>query len=831
MTQSWLNRLFPHQGRAPRMEATDYASTIPSPQRPNPQRNQGLDPLIPPTDPPSRRPRLRHLALPTVMVLVALVAGGATRTYRLVQTTWAVLPESEEALTYERDGTITMISADGAILQKLGPASRETTSYDDIPEHLVAAFVASEDQRFYEHRGVDYRGITRAALANLRRRDVVEGASTITQQLARIVYLSQERSVQRKAREVLMAHKLEQDLSKSQIMERYLNLVYLGSGAYGVADAAWIYFGKTLEQLTVAEAALIAGMAPAPSLYSPEVNPEAARAQRDRVIRRMLSTGAITATEADVALADDVAVTPNEPKFLYSEFPYFTIYIEKQLEQLLTPEQLAAGGLTVETTLNVGWQRKAEATVEQAIERYSGWQGIEQVALVAVDPRNGEIKAMVGGNDFNESQFNRVTQAQRQPGSTFKTFLYTTAIAAGFSPYKSYVDARYVVDGYEPKNYGDSFSGDVDLLKALRNSINIVAVKLIVDVGFDPVIEVSQRMGIQSPLLGTYSLALGASEVNLLELTSAYGTLANKGRHVPTHGIRRVLNSQGEVLYETDSSQKANQAIDADTAAIMTWMLRGVVEGGTGSNAYIGRPVAGKTGTSEQNRDLWFIGYIPQLATGVWMGNDDSSPSNGASSTSAAIWRMFMSQITDDIPVEQFPEVPRLGGREATVEAQPIKPGRVVADRSSSSTDAEGTPSNRRSRPAAQSQSSEGSGSGDAAPSRSQGEAGGSTRGSSAPVANPPSNRRSDSDPRTQPAANPPAAAPAPVSAPAPVDAAPAPVAAPAPAPAPAPPPPVAAPAPAPPPPVAAPAPAPAPPAPISAPPPLSPSGGGEASE
>ncbi len=754
-----------------------------------------------------------------VMVVTALAAGGGTRTYRLVQATWAELPASEDALTYQRDGTITMISADGVILQKLGPASRETTRYDDLPDHLVAAFVASEDQRFYDHRGVDYRGITRAALANLRQRDVVEGASTITQQLARIVYLSQERSVQRKAREVLMAHKLEQDLAKSQIMERYLNLVYLGSGAYGVADAAWIYFGKPLEQLTVADAALIAGLAPAPSLYSPEVNPDAARAQRDRVIRRMLDTGAISETEAETALATSIEVTPNEPKFLYSEFPYFTIYVEKQLEQLLTPAQLAAGGLTVETTLNVSWQRKAEDTVEQAIERYSGWQGIEQVALVAVDPRNGEIKAMVGGNDFNESQFNRVTQAQRQPGSTFKTFLYTTAIAAGFSPYKTYSDTRYVVDGYEPKNYGGTFSGEVDLLRALRNSINIVAVKLIVDVGFDPVIEVSRKMGIESPLLGTYSLALGASEVNLLELTSAYGTLANKGRHVPSHGIRRVLNSRGEVLYETDASQQAVQAIDEDTASIMTWMLRSVVESGTGRNAYIGRPVAGKTGTSEKNRDLWFIGYIPQLATGVWMGNDDSSPSSGASTTSAAIWHMFMSQITDDIPVAQFPEVPRIGGREATVEAKPIKPGRVTADRSSSRSDeASTTPSQQgrsSSRPEpSRSQGSSSQGSGNPAPSGSEG---GSGR-SAASTENAPSNRRSSS-PSPQPSAEPPAVAPAPVAAPAPIDAPPPTVAAPAPA----------APAPVAPPPPAPVAPAPAPPAPAPAsapPPPLSPSGG-----
>jgi penicillin-binding protein 1A len=814
MTQSWLTRLFGHSVANPKASHRNFSKPV------IPRRRNSVQPLVPPSlgmpssEPPpglpqrqgSRWPRVGSLALPVLLLTAALLAGGATRSYRLWQTTQADLPETDEALTYQRDGTVTMISADGVILQKLGPASRETTNYEAIPEHLVQAFVASEDQRFYEHNGVDYRGIMRAASANLRQRDVVEGASTITQQLARIVYLNQERSIQRKVREILLAHKLEQELTKDQIIERYLNLVYLGAGAYGVADAAWIYFGKPLEQLTVAESAMIAGLAPAPSLYSPVVNAEAARTQRDRVVRRMLATGAITATEAEVAIASSVEVNPNQPKFLYSEFPYFTIYIQKQLEQLLTPDQLEAGGLTVETSLNVSWQRKAEQTVADAIERYSGWQGIEQVALVAIDPRNGEIKAMVGGNDFNESQFNRATQAQRQPGSTFKTFVYTTAIAAGFSPYKDYMDARYVVDGYEPKNYGETFSGNVDLLRALRNSINIVAVKLLVDVGFDPVVEVAQRMGIASPLLPAYSLALGASEVNLLELTSAYGTLANQGRHVPVHGIRRVLNSQGEVIYETP--KQSEQAIDADTAAIMTWMLRSVVEGGTGSNANIGRPVAGKTGTSEKNRDLWFIGYIPQLSTGVWMGNDDSSPSRGSSTTAAAIWRMFMAQLTDDIPVEKFPELPRLGGRKGTIEAKPVKPGRVTAEQAPSSRQAE---TGSQPAPAQRTSSSSEAAPTTDEPTRERRSSGNS--GESENNRNESGNRTESGAPAPSPApiVDPPASSPEPAAAPAPVI--------PNPAPAPAPPPPA--------PPPPAPPPIVAPPPPLESPPPSTSGGEG----
>ena len=798
MARSWLTWLSFSGGRSSRAAAgrksggksgarsVNYAKAAAPPQRLAPPAGEKQEP------PPRRyRPLFWRPLFWLVLLAGAGIAGGGTRAYRVIQATSDSLPDSASALTYQRDGTTTMVSADGVILQKLGPATRETITRDTMPEHLVQAFVASEDQRFYEHSGVDYRGIARAAWANLRNRDVVEGASTITQQLARIVFLDQERSFQRKIKEIMMALKLEESLTKDQIAERYLNLVYLGSGAYGVADAAWVYFGKTIDQLTIAESALIAGMAPAPSLYSPAVNPEVARNQRNRVIRRMLATDMITGLEAESAIATDVAITTNQPKFLYSEFPYFTIHVQKQLETLLTPEQLAAGGLTVETTLNVVWQRRAEETVSEAAANYSGWQRIGQIALVAVDPRNGEIKAMVGGTDFtSENQFNRVTQAQRQPGSTFKTFVYAAAIAGGMSPYKDYMDARYVVDGYEPKNYGESFGGSMDLLRALRNSVNIVAVKLLVDTGFDPVVQLAGRMGIQSPLLPAYSLALGSSEVNLLELTSAYGTLANKGIHRPTHGIRRVLNANGEVIYERPNEMV--QAVDADTAAIMTWMLRGVVEGGTGGNASLGRPVAGKTGTSENYRDLWFIGYIPQLVAGVWMGNDDNTPTRGASSMAASVWRSFMAKLTDDIPSEPFPTLPRLGGRAGSITLSPVRPGRVIADSGPSQPSEAPSESSGGGRQTASTESSssesssEPSSEASGSSSRDRSNGGSSSGGSSSS-----GSREDTSEPATPAITNePPAPAPRPVNtapvAPAP---APAPVAPPPVAPAPAPPP------------------------------------------
>ena len=588
------------------------------------------------------KPLHRSFLFWLTLLVGAGVAGPAARGYRFWQEADANLPDVSAALTFERTGTITIKADDGSILQKIGPATQEYLEYDDIPDTLLQGFIASEDRRFYEHEGIDYKGIARAMKSNLRNRQLVEGASTITQQVARIIFLDQDRSFQRKFREALLANKLEKELGKEKILERYLNLVYLGAGAYGVADAAWIYFGKSVDELTVSEIALIAGMAPAPSLYSPLVNEEAARRQRDNVVSRMLATGVISQSQANTAFRSDVTTTSNEPKFLYSEFPYFTIYVQNQMAELISQDDIEAGGLVVETSLKPNWQRAAEATLEDVLEEYGRWQRFEQGSIVALNPKTGQVHAMVGGTDFEESQFNRVTQAQRQPGSTFKAFVYSTAIAAGISPYKGYTDARYVVDGYDPNNYGDRFSGNIELRKALASSINIVAVKVLVEIGFEPVIAMAQRMGIKSDLLPAYSLALGSSEVNLLELTNAYGTLAAEGRHIDAHGIKRITNRRGEVLYEF--TEEPEQAIDQDSAAITTWMMRSVVEGGTGGNAYFrGRQIAGKTGTSEKNRDLWFIGFTPDLVVGVWFGNDDSSPSRGASSTAAYAWRLFVA--------------------------------------------------------------------------------------------------------------------------------------------------------------------------------------------
>ncbi|BCL39463.1 transglycosylase domain-containing protein [Nostoc sp. MS1] len=610
------------------------------------------------------------------------------------------LPDKSQLQTSVREQTITIKAADGSILLQQGEATREQLKLQQIPDNLKKAFIASEDSRFAEHDGIDPQGIVRAVVNNLRSQNVVEGGSTITQQLARILFLKQERTVWRKLKEARLAQKIEKELSKDQILERYLNLVYLGGGAYGVADAAWVYFSKPVDQLTLSEAATIAGLPPAPSLYSPDKNPQAAKQRRNLVLLRMEKEGFITPAQRQAAIQEPLTLKTSLPKRLQVESPYFSSYIQKELPKYVSPQVLATGGLTVETSLNPTWQKAAEAAVTKTVKNEGSWQNFKEAALVAIDPRNGEIKAMVGGKDFGKNQFNRVTQAQRQPGSTFKGFVYATAIATGKSPYDTYIDAPFVVDGYEPKNYHENFRGTMTMRDALTRSVNVVALKVLLDVGFEPTIKLAQDMGIKSKLNPHYSLALGSNEVNLLELTSAYGSFATKGLHTEPHGIRRILNRNGKVIWSAKFNSK--RALDADSAAIMTWMLRNVVENGTGAAAQLdNRPVAGKTGTSDEARDLWFIGYIPQVVAGVWLGNDDNRPTDGSSGSAAYTWHEFMEKAVEGMPVEKFPQRPKLEGRKGTIKAKPIKPGKIVngsleSNDDDSTDDNDSTPRRRR---------------------------------------------------------------------------------------------------------------------------------------
>jgi penicillin-binding protein 1A len=615
------------------------------------------------------------------------VGGGILASIYGVSVIDSSLPDKAELNAVVREQTLTIKAADGTILKQQGEASREQLKLEQIPDNLKKAFIASEDRRFEQHKGIDAQGILRAGLNNLRSQGVVEGGSTITQQLARILFLKQEQTIWRKLKEIRLAQKIESELTKDQILERYLNLVYLGAGAYGVADASWVYFSKSPDQLSLAEMATIAGLAPAPSLYAPDKNPVAAKQRRNLVLQRMQEEKFITPEQRRAATQEALTLKTSLPKRLQVESPYFTTYVQKELPKYVSADVLSSGGLVVETTLNPTWQKAAEEAVAKTLRNQGRWENFKEAAMVAIDPRNGEIKAMVGGKDFGKNQFNRVTQAQRQPGSTFKGFVYATAIASGKSPYATYEDAPFVVDGYEPKNYSESFRGSMTMRDALTRSTNIVAVKVLIDIGFTPTIKLAHDMGIKSELRPTYSLALGSNEVNLLELTSAYGSFATQGLHTEPHGITRILNRQGKVIWSADF--KSKRVLDADSAAIMTWMLRNVVEAGTGGAAQLGnRPVAGKTGTSDEARDLWFIGYIPQVVTGVWLGNDNNRPTYGSSSSAAYTWHEFMEKAVEGMPVEKFPKRPKLEGRKGTIKAQSIKPKQVL-NRSISSNDDE----------------------------------------------------------------------------------------------------------------------------------------------
>lgn len=584
--------------------------------------------------------------------------GAALGTSAVTRMIDSRLPDARGVATFNRPGTITLLSTNGRVIQKLGPATREKLKPGEMPILLQQAFIAAEDRRFYNHDGVDSWGIARAIVTNVRQGSVREGASTITQQLARTVFLSQDRTITRKLKEAALAFKLERQLSKQQILEQYLNFVYLGSGAYGVADAAWIYFSKTPDQLTLSEAALIAGLPPAPSIYSPLVNSDIALNRRALVLDRMVQSGFITKSEALNAKKTPLKLRPSTPKYFNSSAPYFTTWIAQELPKLLTPDQLEVGGIQIKTSLNLDWQRKGQ----EAIRANAPFN--TEGAMVSIEPSTGLVRVMVGGKDFSESQFNRAMLALRSPGSTFKLFPYAAAIKQGMKPETKVFDAKRCWNGYCPKNFGDKYFGLISLSNALKNSLNTVAVQLQDIVGFDSVIETANsfNIGTSRPLGKFYPMAIGAYEQTVLDMTAAYAAMTNRGIFIEPSPFEEIRGPEGEVIWNRQfDGDRGRRAIDSDVADVMNSMLQRVVTGGTGIAAKLDdRPVAGKTGTSENTRDLWFIGSIPQLTTGVWFGYDDDRPTKSSSGESAWTWKQFMLQILDDIPIETFPQEPKL---------------------------------------------------------------------------------------------------------------------------------------------------------------------------
>ena len=604
--------------------------------------------------------RRKNSRLPIRAGLIALGAGCGVAFGQMALTSAidSVLPDARQISSFSRPGTLTILAADGSVVVKKGPATREKLPPGQMPQLVERAFIAAEDRRFYRHDGVDLVGIGRAALRNLSQGSVEEGASTITQQLARMVFLSQDVSLLRKVKEAALAGKIERQYSKQQILEQYLNFVYLGSSAYGVSDAAWVYFSKKPTELTLAEAATIAGLPPAPSVYSPLVNPDLALQRRSIVLRRMKDMGFISDSEMIEAENAPLGLKPATPKYFDNPAPWFTSWLEQELPRVLTKEQLEVGGITIRTGLDTRIQKLAQET----IDTYA--PGAMEGALVTMEPGTGLVKAIVGGKDWQKSQFNRATQALRSPGSTFKLFVYLTALKEGMRPERPLLDKARCFSGYCPKNFGNRYMGTVSMTVALQNSLNTVAVALLQELGFDKVIATAKSLGITRELGKFYPMALGAYEQYVIDMTAAYAAITNRGVYVPPTPFEEIYGPDGELLWSRRVDGKpGKRAVPSDIADAMQWMLLQAVRGGTGAPAGLAdRPVAGKTGTSEGGRDLWFIGSIPQLTTGLWLGYDDSRKTRSTSAQAAVAWNAFMSQVVKGMPVQQFPPKPVLTG-------------------------------------------------------------------------------------------------------------------------------------------------------------------------
>jgi penicillin-binding protein 1A len=610
---------------------------------------------------PSRLPRQsqrRGSVLLPALAAAAIGGGVAVVQSVVVRGFDSLLPDARGISHFNRPGTLTILAADGQVVQKVGPVSREKLSSGAIPPLVEQAFIAAEDRRYYRHDGVDLHGISRAMVRNISRGSVEEGASTITQQLARTVFLSQDRTVVRKLKEVALASKLERQLSKRQILTEYLNLVYLGSSAYGVSDAAWVYFSKNPDQLTLPEAALIAGLPPAPSVYSPLVNPDLALQRRRIVLRRMREQGFISAGQESQANDAPLGLNPADPKYFDSTAPWYSTWVALELPRVLTKEQLEVGGLTVRTGMDPAIQAEAEKVIKA---RAGGMEG----ALVAMEPGTGLVRALVGGTDFNRSQFNRAVQAIRSPGSTFKLFAYTAALEAGMKPEDTVDDkTRCYKEGWPPKQFCIKGTGKISMAQAMAQSKNAASIMVAEKVAYPRVVDVARRLGITGTVGEYPSMVLGANEKTMLEMTAAYAAINNRGVYVEPTPFEEILGPDGQLLYSRRTDGKPpKRAVSSDVADAMSWMLQRVVSGGTGTGAGLyDRAASGKTGTAEGARDLWFIGSIPQLTTGVWFGFDENVKTRSSSAQAAAAWGAFMAAVTKNMPVQDFPPKPVLQG-------------------------------------------------------------------------------------------------------------------------------------------------------------------------
>jgi penicillin-binding protein 1A len=582
--------------------------------------------------------RVSKLALVRAHPVAATLASGLLFILGYLAYCMATIP-SDGGLVIEPTPSALVVEADGGqVFATRGVFKGDKLSPEDVPLNLSQAIIAIEDRHFHEHTGFYLPSLMRAAYRNFLSGSTREGGSTITQQLARMTYLSQERTIKRKVQEAIVTYWIEHQLSKQEILTRYLNTAYFGAGVYGVDAAAKRYFGKTAKELSLSEAAMLAGLVRAPSALAPTRNLDGARERAGLVLDAMVETGAISREQADAARRQPAALRlpPDNPPGTN----YFVDMLNADVKRLVGP---VSEDLTLRSTLDLNLQSIAEAIISRRLKAEGHAKKVSQAALVAMAP-DGAILAMVGGRDYNESQFNRVTQAKRQPGSLFKLFVYLTAFQRGLTPQMTMVDRPVQIGNWEPENYGGGFRGQITLRTAFANSVNSVAVQLAEAVGIPSVIDTARKLGVQSELPAVPSLALGSGEVTLLEMTRAFAAIAANAESVEPYAIRAVR--KGDQALFTRPRSELQPASDPGARAAIRDVLTSVVRDGTGRAARINGPVAGKTGTSQSYRDAWFIGFNSGIVVGVWVGNDDNSPTRNVTGGDlpARIWNEFVTQ-------------------------------------------------------------------------------------------------------------------------------------------------------------------------------------------
>jgi penicillin-binding protein 1A len=597
----------------------------------------------------------------TVCVLV-LVIAGTIGYYSFTMD----LPGIDALKDYRPSISSRVYDDKNQLIDEFFLEDRKLIRINEVPKVVIQAFVAAEDSRFFEHKGLDLYSIFRAVFKNIEAGHIIQGGSTITQQVAKMMYLSPEKKYTRKLKEAVLAYKIDKYLNKSEILNLYLNQIYLGHGTYGIESASLGYFGKSARELELPEAALLAGLPKAPTNYSPFLHYEKAKERQFYVLTRMVEDGYISKEEMEQAYAAPLKLRPITPKDKVAA--YFVENVRRYVQEKYGADVLYKEGLSIYTTLDLNVQKNASEAVQRGLkeleERNKYPAGLVQGALYCMDVKTGAIRAMVGGRDFNKSEFNRATQSRRQPGSAFKPLIYTAAFDKGYTPATVIVDSPIAIedvsqpDGvWRPKNFDDKFMGPITVRTALVLSRNVVTVKILQDIGVDYAVSYATNMGITSPLVRTLSLALGVSGVTLKELVQAYGVLANEGKKVTPYFIKKIVDRTGNVFEETKI--QSEQVIDPRIAFISTYVMQDVVLSGTGTRVRsIGRPVAAKTGTTNDTRDAWFIGMTPSLVTGVWVGFDQEASLGSqevGGRAAAPIWLYFMEKALQDTPVESFP--------------------------------------------------------------------------------------------------------------------------------------------------------------------------------